>query len=747
MKLSTKLILGFLALLGVMAALGAVTITMFQRVERNIDAVNRESLPAVRYATEIERSAFETILEEKNHLLGNEAAARLRENLGRLTASLDQVDRLARAGDNAALAVQSAEARRVVADYEKQFGLTVQALQQNKSEEGRMDAMGAAVLAEAAGLMAAMKKEFLQANGALGTVNSINAWAFDLRLNEKSYMLHHDPLALSNIEGIVISLEEAYDTLEKASANDAERKQVSDLRQATADYRNSLDAWLAEYRRDPQSPALAELGEALNRAGERTLWSIDSYGVGKREALSRIIDTVQMATGLFEKTLSMRLGEKTFMSGRDPKSWESLQRHLQELLGVCAELGKTALSAEDGERVKRLVKAAESYRATAENWAGNDAELRRTLLPAMQQNGDGAIASARSIRSDAWKAADDFTRATRRLLDVSKGVVLAALGIGLALGAVLAAVISRSLTRPIRRVIDGLGSASTEVSAASGEVSAASQHLAEGTGRQAASVEEISASLEEMASMTRQNAENAGQANRLMDESAAVIDEAGGAIDRLKASFAAVAKASGETQNIIKTIDEIAFQTNLLALNAAVEAARAGHAGAGFAVVADEVRRLALRAADAAKDTAALIAGTVARVREGSECVAQTDEAFHRVAGRASQAAGLLKEIAAASGEQAQGIAQISTAVSEVDKVTQQAAASAEESASASEEMSAQAGQLNELIAGLAVLVNGGSSPEAPPHPPGARGSLRQRLLRRLARRSEPTLYGRPATG
>jgi methyl-accepting chemotaxis protein len=171
-----------------------------------------------------------------------------------------------------------------------------------------------------------------------------------------------------------------------------------------------------------------------------------------------------------------------------------------------------------------------------------------------------------------------------------------------------------------------------------------------------------------------------------------------------------ISKASEETSKIIKTIDEIAFQTNLLALNAAVEAARAGEAGAGFAVVADEVRNLAMRAADAAKNTAELIEGTVKNVHDGTQLVGRTNEAFSKVAESSSKVGELVAEIAAASNEQSEGIGQINTAVAEMDKVTQSNAANAEESTNSSDEMNAQAEQMKVMVGDLVALVRGSSS-------------------------------------
>jgi methyl-accepting chemotaxis protein len=178
-------------------------------------------------------------------------------------------------------------------------------------------------------------------------------------------------------------------------------------------------------------------------------------------------------------------------------------------------------------------------------------------------------------------------------------------------------------------------------------------------------------------------------------------------MDKLTTSMGEISRASEETSKIIKIIDEIAFQTNLLALNAAVEAARAGEAGAGFAVVADEVRNLAMRAAEAAKNTSGLIEGTVKRIKEGSELVEKTDGGFRQVAEIVSKSGELIGEISAASSEQAQGIEQVNKAVSDMGKVVQQNASNAEESASASEEMSAQAQRLKEFVAELVALVGG----------------------------------------
>jgi methyl-accepting chemotaxis protein len=244
-----------------------------------------------------------------------------------------------------------------------------------------------------------------------------------------------------------------------------------------------------------------------------------------------------------------------------------------------------------------------------------------------------------------------------------------------------------------------------QVAAASAQILETSQSLAEGAAAQSSSLEETSSSLEEMSSMTKQNADNANQAKAMMTETKQIVEKVDSHMQKMAAAIIEITKTSEDTGKIIKTIDEIAFQTNLLALNAAVEAARAGEAGSGFAVVANEVRNLALRAAEAARNTNSLIDNTIKAVKQGNELTTATQEASRENVAVAGKVAQLIDEIAQASSEQALGIDQINKAVSEMDKVTQRTTTNATESATASQEMAERAEQMQGYIKDLALSI------------------------------------------
>lgn len=279
--------------------------------------------------------------------------------------------------------------------------------------------------------------------------------------------------------------------------------------------------------------------------------------------------------------------------------------------------------------------------------------------------------------------------------------IIAALIIGILYGLIS----TRKIVGKINKVIGGVMEGTEQVASASEHVAMASQDLAEGTSRQAASIEEISSSLEEVSSMVKQNADNADRAREMMKEVQSIVEQVDRNMKDMSEAIKEISQSSQETDKIVKTIEGIAFQTNLLALNAAVEAARAGEAGAGFAVVADEVRNLAMRSAEAAKNTAALIGNTIKAVEKGSRITGATQESFRNNMEISYKIGALINEIAEASKEQAEGIDTVSRAVADINVVTQQNAASAEESASAAEEMNAQADSMKGYVDELSRLV------------------------------------------
>ena len=318
----------------------------------------------------------------------------------------------------------------------------------------------------------------------------------------------------------------------------------------------------------------------------------------------------------------------------------------------------------------------------------------------------------------------------------------AAIGILLALCGTVYSCLSRFVMTPVVRIVQGLDESAIQVNAASGELAGASQILADGAASEAASLEETSASLEEVSAMARRNAEHAAECNGLMLQVKRVVGKASQSMTAQTASIGEISRANESTSKIIKTIDEIAFQTNLLALNAAVEAARAGEAGAGFAVVAAEVRSLAMRAAEAAGNTAELIETSVTRVKEGEGLAKRANEDFAELTGLTARVGTLVDEIATASGEQTRGLGQINTAIAGIDRITQQTAASAEEAAGASEELNVQSEYLRNCVEELLCLVQGSKGGAARQRETG-RADLQAMAAPEKPMDAQPALLGR----
>ncbi|MBF0503204.1 MAG: chemotaxis protein, partial [Candidatus Riflebacteria bacterium] len=141
------------------------------------------------------------------------------------------------------------------------------------------------------------------------------------------------------------------------------------------------------------------------------------------------------------------------------------------------------------------------------------------------------------------------------------------------------------------------------------------------------------------------------------------------------------------------------------ALNAAVEAARAGSAGAGFAVVADEVRNLALKSAQAAQNTEALIEESNKNTEHGVAVTKEVVALFEQIVGGVQEVSSLIKQLSTSSREQASGIEQINLAINQIDQASQQNATSAGESATAGESLTEQTAEINRQVDLLSAII------------------------------------------
>ncbi|MBI9016969.1 MAG: methyl-accepting chemotaxis protein [Phycisphaerae bacterium] len=509
-------------------------------------------------------------------------------------------------------------------------------------------------------------------------------------------------------------LTEALTTLKKVHAKTAELrkttraaddiKRIDDTEAAADQYYAAIESFQKDYL------TLETSRKAMDTNAAQYVANCNDFLAGQQAKLTTDLGErlakINIVNDIIDTGNATRIAAFKSQALRSPQIITDAQANFKTMDDLFAQLRKITRNDVNIAQINNTKAAADQY-GTAMNSLLNNWLAVQTIS---EKRGEVALKVLDAAQMTAKAGMDETTNIANNAvsaLSSSSMVMIFGLITAIAVGLTLAIVITRGITKPINRIISELATGAEQVSSASSQVSASSQSLAEGASEQAAGLEETSSSLEEMATMTRQNADNAQQANTLANDANKASQTGTDSMSKMSEAITEIQRSSQETSKIIKVIDEIAFQTNLLALNAAVEAARAGEAGKGFAVVAEEVRNLAMRSAEAAKNTSEMIEESVKNATNGVEITNEVAKSLDEITGSIQKVSSLIGEISSASQEQTQGIDQVNTAMSQMDQVTQQNAANAEESASASEELNAQAEQMNGVINQLAVIIGG----------------------------------------
>lgn len=255
----------------------------------------------------------------------------------------------------------------------------------------------------------------------------------------------------------------------------------------------------------------------------------------------------------------------------------------------------------------------------------------------------------------------------------------------------------------LRATLSSISTASGDVRSTSGALSEATNTLAIRTQSTASELAEAITAITQIEDSITATRDLTDQARTYTVSAADEARQGASVVNETIEAITEIHRYSGEIEQIVSLIDDVAFQTSLLALNAGVEAARAGEEGRGFGVVAQEVRALAMRASESASKIRLLITESADKVAEGVDRAGNAGEAITGIVGSVGQAVELISSINTQINEQTARLGQVSKAIGRIDTATQQNAAMVEETTAAAEDLAKRASETSDRVSSFSM--------------------------------------------
>ncbi len=257
---------------------------------------------------------------------------------------------------------------------------------------------------------------------------------------------------------------------------------------------------------------------------------------------------------------------------------------------------------------------------------------------------------------------------------------------------------TEKLAEQQKSVVDRVAAVAETLAVSGEQMRSVSDTISDAANKQQATIEEISGEISDITTQTHNSLEAAKNASDAAAKSTALLNESNAEMGKMITAMEEIEDSSAKINDIVKTIEDIAFQTNILALNASIEAARAGAAGKGFAVVADEVRNLAGKSQTAVQNTADLISASMDAVRRGREVADNVAQRMNAVIETAEQSAAYSDSIEKLTETQVSAIDNVKERVAQISEIIAENSQTAEESANIANSVAEDTRKMDDIV-------------------------------------------------
>ena len=411
-----------------MALLGITAYIMFGKVSNEVGLLSDRAVPTVKYSTGVERSAFECIMEEKNYVIADkeETHQKAKDKVAELMTNLNNVDKVAAKYNDKALSDKSTEVRKISQKWADLYEKGVAAIQSNKVAVNDLGNQGKIVGTEAEDYMASKKIEYEESKDALALVNQVSGRAFEIRMNEKAYMIYKEQKYFDSIAKNIDGLLGYYDALEKLHPDATELGQISDARKATKDYFESAKKWVELQK------STAQQAEVMKKTFAEVIVNYNTFCANKEKDY-RAASNDQARAAAFEILL---LGEtiadwanaangfsKEYQLEASAESWKGVTDNLDGLLQTYAKMRKLGASDADRAAIDKAEKATLEYLAAAKSWVASD-KLMKAAAATMDEGGNTVATAAATYKAAKGERTEKIARAVFIVADINKTALM-----------------------------------------------------------------------------------------------------------------------------------------------------------------------------------------------------------------------------------------------------------------------------------------------------------------------------------